>query len=64
MEVSEVGEEHALPQMRKHFAWYTHGLPQASKLRNHIFRLKKFSEIQKIFSGYQEIKADHKMSHF
>jgi nifR3 family TIM-barrel protein len=51
MEVSEFGEQHALNQMRKHFAWYTHGLPHAAKLRNHIFRAKKFSEIQKIFSG-------------
>lgn len=64
MEVSEFGEAHALPQMRKHFAWYTHGLPHATKLRNHIFRAKKFSEIQKIFSGYQKTKANHEMSNF
>ncbi|MCK5453482.1 MAG: tRNA dihydrouridine synthase DusB [Calditrichia bacterium] len=64
MEVSEFGEEHALPQMRKHFAWYTHGLPNAAKLRNHIFRAKKFSEIQKIFSGYQKNQATHETNNF
>ncbi len=54
MEVAEFGEETALPQMRKHFAWYTHGLPQATKLRNYIFKLKTFAEILKLFHDYQE----------
>jgi nifR3 family TIM-barrel protein len=64
MEVSQFGEEHSLQQMRKHFAWCTHGLPDATKLRNQIFRAKKFGEIQKIFSGYQKTRAVHEMSNF
>jgi len=57
MEVKEFGEEAALPQMRKHFAWYTHGLPQATKLRDHIFKLKTFAEILKLFHEYQEAQS-------
>jgi len=64
LEVSEFGEEHALPRMRKHFAWYTSGLPNAAKLRNHIFRAKKFSEIRSIFSRYRITQASYELNNF
>jgi len=64
MEVEEFGEAVALPQMRKHFAWYTHGLPQATKLRDQIFKLKTFTRILKMFREYEKSQLVSDLSEY
>ena len=54
MAVESFGEALALQQMKKHFAWYTHGLPHTAKLRDRIFRAKTYPEIKMIFGDYRE----------
>lgn len=54
MAVEIFGEVLALQQMKKHFAWYTHGLPHTAKLRDRIFRAKTYLEIKIIFDEYRE----------
>ncbi len=44
----------ALTRMKKHFAWYTKGLPHVAKLRDQIFRCRSYSEIKKQFKEYVE----------
>ena len=55
LEVSEVGEIAALSQMRKHFVWYTHGLPHSARLRDQIFHAGNYQQIEGIFSSYLEL---------
>ncbi len=54
MEVEQFGEEVALSRMKKHFVWYTKGLPHIARLRDQIFRVRDYAEIQEIFSRYLE----------
>jgi len=54
MEVDQFGEEVALSRMKKHFVWYTKGLPHTARLRDQIFRARNYAEIQRIFSSYLE----------
>ncbi len=52
MEVAEFGEEVALSRMKKHFVWYTRGMPYAARLRDKIFRAGSFPEVQALFQDY------------
>jgi nifR3 family TIM-barrel protein len=52
MEMQLYGEELAIKQMRKHFAWYLHGLPHAAKMRHEIFKLQTYAEIKNSFTRY------------
>ncbi len=45
-------EDVALSQMRKHFVWYTRGLPHTAKLRDQIFRSRSYTQIMEVFSMY------------
>ena len=54
MEVDQFGEEVALSRMKKHFVWYTRGLPHIARLRDQIFRARNYKKVQEIFSGYLE----------
>ena len=44
------GERLAIPEMRKHMAWYTSGLPGSSKLRGEMNAMSTLEEL-KIFAG-------------
>ncbi|MEJ2636192.1 MAG: tRNA dihydrouridine synthase DusB [Calditrichia bacterium] len=59
MEMQEFEEFVALSRMKKHFAWYTHGLPHTAKLRNSIFRAGNIGEVRTIFSEYRK-RFEHK----
>lgn len=48
----ECPENVALSQMRKHFVWYTRGLPHSTKLRDQILRSKSYIQIMEVFSMY------------
>jgi tRNA-dihydrouridine synthase len=41
--------------MRKHFFWYTHGLPHSARLRDQIFHAGNYQQIEEIFSSYLEL---------
>ena len=52
LEVEMYGEEAALSRMKKHFVWYTKGLPHTARLRDAIFRAKSFAGVNGIFNDY------------
>ncbi|PYO90707.1 MAG: hypothetical protein DMD58_06415 [Gemmatimonadetes bacterium] len=39
-------------EFRKHFGWYTKGLPGASELRQRLFAIESMAEAEAIFSDY------------
>jgi tRNA-dihydrouridine synthase B len=39
-------------EFRKHFGWYTKGLPGASELRQQLFAIESMGEAEEIFSDY------------
>lgn len=56
------GEETAVLQMRKHFAWYLKGLPGAARLRDAINVERDPSVIRKTIAGYfesLEVRENH-----
>lgn len=45
MAVRYKGEKRAVPEMRKHLAWYTAGMPHSSRLRRRINELETLEEL-------------------
>ncbi len=41
-------------EFRKHFGWYTKGLPGSSELRQRLFQVESMSEAEEIFQHYLE----------
>ncbi len=41
-------------EFRKHFGWYTRGLPHASDLRQRLFQIESIAEAEAIFVEYLE----------
>lgn len=41
-------------EFRKHFGWYTKGLPGAAELRQRLFRIESMAEAEAIFAAYLE----------
>jgi len=39
-------------EFRKHFGWYTRGLPGASALRQRLFQVESMEEAGRIFAEY------------
>lgn len=39
-------------EFRKHFGWYTKGLPSAATLRQQLFQVEMMSEAERLFSDY------------
>ncbi len=54
LEVEWFGEFPALLRMKKHFAWYTRGLPHSAKLRGRIFEAKTMEDVNSIFFNFVE----------
>lgn len=52
LEVALFGEKRGLLEMRKHIAWYVHGLPGASRFRESINRLSDPEEVKAALVGY------------
>lgn len=51
--VDYYGENHGIPIMRKHIAWYLKGMPDASKMKNQVNQLNKKSELIALLENYQ-----------
>jgi tRNA-dihydrouridine synthase len=45
---------HTVVEFRKHFGWYTRGLPQASSLREKLFQIGTMADAEAIFREYLE----------
>src|SRR5262245_57766801 len=45
-------EKYALIQLKKHLAWYTEGLGNASRCRSEIFAARSAEEVQEVFERY------------
>lgn len=54
MMAEQRGEHRGIVQMRKHFGWYTRGLPGASALRRELFSCKALSEVERLLQDYQQ----------
>lgn len=46
------GEHTAHLEMRKHVAWYLHGLPGAARVRTEIFKTQSIAEAKKLLTEY------------
>ncbi len=57
--IQEYEEFVALSRMKKHFVWYTRGLPYTARLRDRIFRARSFEEVRSIFAEYREAMRQH-----
>jgi tRNA-dihydrouridine synthase B len=44
-------------EFRKHFGWYTRGVPGAAALRERLFQIESMAEAEAIFSAYLEAGA-------
>ncbi len=47
-------EIHAVRRMRKHFNWYTKGMPNAARLRERVMRLENSAEVMAILGNFKE----------
>ena len=46
------GEKKAIPEMRKHLAWYLKGLPRTAPLKEKLFHCRSTKEVEELFSMY------------
>lgn len=50
--VGDKGERLAMLEMRKHVAWYLHGLPNSAKVKAEIFNSCSTSQVKEIIREY------------
>jgi len=48
---------HTMVEFRKHFGWYTRGLPHGGELRQRLFSVDTMSEAEAIFARYLEQRS-------
>ena len=48
------GEKYGVILMRKHFSYYTRGLPEAAVLRRELFKITGLPEVERLFNAYLE----------
>ena len=46
------GESKAVPEMRKHLAWYLKGLPGTAALKGKLFHCRKLEEVEELLIAY------------
>lgn len=60
--VDYYGEQHGVPIMRKHIAWYLKGMPNASEVKNKVNQLTKKDELVDLLNIYQnKLKLEAKI---
>ena len=52
--VDRKGEKKAMPEMRKHLAWYLKGLPRTAALKGALFRCTSLAEASQLMRDYSE----------
>lgn len=52
--------EYAFTRMRKHVAWYVHGLPMATKLRERVFHAGTYAELELLLLEYRAFLEDYR----
>ena len=55
MAIKYKGEFTAMREMRKHVAWYTHGYPSSTHLRNRVNEVETYDQLANLMSEYQEL---------
>ncbi len=50
----EADEERAMVDFRKHLGWYTKGLPDARRLREELFSVRRLREAEQLLAEYSE----------
>ena len=58
MEIQLHGERQGLPEMRKHIAWYMHGLRGASRFREEINTLEGCEQVLAALDRFLEEQQD------
>ena len=48
----ERDEQRAVIELRKHFGWYTKGLPEGKTLRQELFQVTRLAEAEALLDGY------------
>ncbi|HUF12074.1 MAG TPA: tRNA dihydrouridine synthase DusB [Longimicrobiales bacterium] len=48
----EQDEQRAVIELRKHFGWYTKGLPEGKTLRQELFQVTRLAEAEALLDGY------------
>jgi nifR3 family TIM-barrel protein len=51
------GEKKAMPEMRKHLAWYLKGLPRTAPVKEKLFRCVKYSDTEDILLAYLRVNT-------
>jgi tRNA-dihydrouridine synthase len=51
--------KHTVVEFRKHFGWYTRGLPYGNELRQKLFAVESMTEAEAIFVRYVEERQLH-----
>ena len=60
MMVAWKGEEHAIVEMRKHFAWYLKGLPGAAKVRSQLNLVRTYQQVESCLQAFlQQPEIQH-----
>ena len=57
MQADYNGQNRAVPEMRKHLAWYTHGLKGSSAFRDEINHIDNYYELLEKIDNYLSNKA-------
>ena len=52
------GEHMAMLEMRKHVAWYLHGIPDSAKVKSQIFVLQDLNEVKAILKAYLDREVE------
>jgi tRNA-dihydrouridine synthase len=48
------GGERAFARMRKHVAWYVHGMPDATQIRARVNQVGSYAELDAMLVEYRE----------
>lgn len=54
---AEIKGDHGIIEMRKHLAWYVHGMHGASTLRQQLVRVTSVDDIEKLLAGFSPIQV-------
>jgi nifR3 family TIM-barrel protein len=56
----EFGGEHSVARMRKHVAWYLHGLPNVAAARQRAYRAATYEELDEVLADFGDQLAGRK----
>ena len=57
LQVADKGEKLGIPEMRKHVAWYTTGLPGSAALRARINTVTSLAELEGVLGAWEAVRS-------